>query len=660
MLTRYALYNGRDTAPAERIPLRAGPWEMLFEQSDLRAVRLNGQEILRRVYVAVRDRNWDTIPAQISNLSLEIEENAFTISYDVENRRGEIDFFWHGSLNGTSDGRITFAMDGTARSSFEKNRIGFCVLFPAASSGQPALIEHTDGALEEAVFPVDICADQPVRPFENIRAVTLPLTPAGEVGIRFEGDVFEMEDQRLWTDASYKVFCIPLALPYPVKICAETRVFQEIELVSRLPETGALNTHSGPGPGASKPLVFNQPPDSAWRPLPLLGLGMASHERPLSANEIERLRALNLDHLRVDLVLADEGYPRRLEQAAGEAAALGVGLETAVMISRQQADEELRDLRSRLDALQPPISSWLIYPEREFFGGGPSIDPLVQAARRLLQDVSPGTPFCAGTNTDFVFLKRTPVPIAMIERICIALNPQVHAFDDLSLLETLEAQPMVVASARRMGAGLPVVVSPVTLKPRFNAYAAGAQPAAPPGVLPAQVDPRQRSLFGAGWTLGSLRGMLSGEALSTTYYETTGWRGVMECEAGSPWPAGYPSLAGVVFPLYHVLADVGEFAGGLAVPLKVGDGQSEDARASALALRLGRKMTILIANHNYEPLRVEFKLPGGDWKMRVLDETNAEIAMRSPETYRHEFFTALTTPNVDIRPLGLVRLDGWV
>src|SRR3546814_4656990 len=35
------------------------------------------------------------------------------------------------------------------------------------------------------------------------------------VDIRFEGDVFEMEDQRNWSDASFKTYCRPLALPRP-------------------------------------------------------------------------------------------------------------------------------------------------------------------------------------------------------------------------------------------------------------------------------------------------------------------------------------------------------------------------------------------------------------------------------------------------------------
>ena len=74
--------------------------------------------------------------------------------------------------------------------------------------------------------------------------------------------------------------------------------------------------------------------------------------------------------------------------------------------------------------------------------------------------------------------------------------------------------------------------------------------------------------------------MVAGGVESVTYYETTGWRGVMEREAGSPAPQAFPSQSGDIFPLYHILADVGEFAGGQAAALEASDG----LKLSGLAL----------------------------------------------------------------------------
>ena len=44
---------------------------MIFEAGDLRYIRLGNHEIIRRIYVAVRDHNWDTILPQLSNVQIE-------------------------------------------------------------------------------------------------------------------------------------------------------------------------------------------------------------------------------------------------------------------------------------------------------------------------------------------------------------------------------------------------------------------------------------------------------------------------------------------------------------------------------------------------------------------------------------------------------------
>src|SRR5207244_12399512 len=46
---------------------------------------------------------------------------------------------------------------------------------------------------------------------------------------------------------------------------------------------------------------------------------------------------------------------------------------------------------------------------------------------------------------------------------------------------------------------------------------------------------------------------------SVTYFETAGWRGVLERADGPPDPDRFSSRPGAAFPLYHVLADLGEW-----------------------------------------------------------------------------------------------------
>ena len=123
MLPKKVLYYGKDEPLPVRIPLRAGPVSLVYEDGDLRTIKLGDWEVLRRVYVAIRDRNWGTVLPVLSNIQMDIGGDSFRISYDVENKAGDIDFVWKGTITGTPQGTITFAMDGVARTTFWRNRI---------------------------------------------------------------------------------------------------------------------------------------------------------------------------------------------------------------------------------------------------------------------------------------------------------------------------------------------------------------------------------------------------------------------------------------------------------------------------------------------------------------------------------------------------------
>src|SRR5207244_12818066 len=134
------------------------------------------------------------------------------------------------------------------------------------------------------------------------------------------------------------------------------------------------------------------------------------------------------------------------------------------------------------------------------------------------------------------------------------LNATVHADDDTSVVETAAIHAETVRSARAFSGELPIAVTPVTFNQRFNPVATGPGPEPAPGELPSQVDPRQPSLLGAAWTLASAKHLAEAGAASLTYFETVGWRGVVEADEGSPVPDRFRSLPGMAFPLFHVLA----------------------------------------------------------------------------------------------------------
>jgi hypothetical protein len=653
-LSKKVLYDGKDEPLPEQIELRAGPLSLIYEAGDLRYIRLGSHEILRRVYMAIRDHNWGTVLPVLSSVQMDIADDSFHISYEVANKQGEIDFFWRGAISGDAQGTITFSMDGEARSTFRRNRIGFCVLHPMECAGAPARIEHVDGSVEEDAFPryigPQLVVDgiiKPVHPFEEMQVLAHQVMPGLWAEVRFSGDIFEMEDQRNWTDASYKTYSTPLRLPFPVEIKAGTQISQSVTLtlMGEIPPT--------PTQAAAAGLTFSIGSSPA-RVFPRLGLGVASHGQPLSQKEVARLKALNLLHLRVGLRLAEPDYETRLRQAANEASELGVSLEVALFLSGNASDQ-LKTLVRVLEQVKPPVWAWLVFHEVE----KSTTEQWVRLAREYLSVYDRAAKIGAGSNAFFAELNRARPPVHALDLVCYSINPQVHAFDNLSLVETLAAQALTVESARQFIGDRLLAVTPVTLKMRFNPNATGPEPEPGPGELPPAVDERQMSLFGAGWTLGSLKYLAESAVDSLTYYETTGWRGVMETEAGSPVPplGKFQSLPSAVFPLYHVLADVGEFAGGEVIPTR----SSHPLRVDGLALRQGNRMRVLLANLSADPQQVTVHNLGEQVRLRYLDETNAEAAMQAPEEFRVQAVELVQTSagslSLSLLPYAIVRLE---
>ena len=177
--------------------LRATPLPLIYEAGDLRYIKRGNHEILHRVYATIRGHNWGPVPSVPSNvqMDIEIEEDAFHISYGIENRQSDINFIRHGTITGETNRTVKLAMAGQTRSTFRRNCIGFCVLHPMACAGVPTKIEHMDGLVEEYSFPQTIAPQLvkddhpwPVATFENMQAMPHQVRPDLWSEVRFEGD----------------------------------------------------------------------------------------------------------------------------------------------------------------------------------------------------------------------------------------------------------------------------------------------------------------------------------------------------------------------------------------------------------------------------------------------------------------------------------------
>jgi hypothetical protein len=285
--------------------------------------------------------------------------------------------------------------------------------------------------------------------------------------------------------------------------------------------------------------------------------------------------------------------------------------------------------------------------------------PVLTAAREAFAKAGADVPVGGGTRAYFTELNRATLPLDDMNVVSYTINPQVHAFDNASLTETLAAQPETVRSARAIVGDRPLVIGPITLRPPFNPNATGPEPKPAPGELPAAVDYRQPSLFAAGWLAGSVNALGNADVDALTYFETTGWKGVLERRDHPLRVAKFHSWPGMVFPIYHVLADIGEFSGGQTLPVTIADG----LRVQALALRQDDRIRVILANMSDEAIAVSLETQGVIARtatVRRLDDQTAFHAASDPKAFRGS-----TQPisveeggvSIELPPFGLVTAD---
>jgi hypothetical protein len=251
----------------------------------------------------------------------------------------------------------------------------------------------------------------------------------------------------------------------------------------------------------------------------------------------------------------------------------------------------------------------------------------------------------------FTELNRNRAPAAVAEALLLPNAPTVHMVDDTTIAENLAAVPWIAETTRDFAGPRPLGLSPVGLRP---------PPCPPPALgaedltaLPRYVDPRQTSLFAAGWTVGHIAQAARAGFQSATYYQATGWRGLMYGEAGPRFPAVFPGTPGVVFPVYHLFADLAEITGGQVLATR----SSAPIEVAGLAVRRGGWTRLWVGNLTPEVQVVRLPSSFVGARLRRLDRTNVLSATSDPESFRDAPPLDSVTKNIVLGPHELARID---
>jgi hypothetical protein len=489
-----ALY-GTDEAEPEPLRFATGPLSFELLDGNIRAVRVGGVEVLRGVQYLIRDRDWGTLTPAIRNLKLFETPSEVSITYEaVAQDPDGATLRYAATITATPTG-LDFTVGAMAGADFVTNRLGFCVLHPAALAGAPLTVEHGNGSVTQSEFPVPI---DPWQPFTDIRAL-IHEQDGVSIACRLEGDVFEMEDQRNWSDASYKTYVRPLARPWPYVVPAGSANRQSV----RIGIQGAPDSAASPS-SAPITVTLGDPIGT----MPRIGLVVAPAEAEATLAQADMLETLGPQ----DLLLTFDAHAGH---GAAEMAVLAkvarrtgarVTLE-CVLAADGDLDAELgtvaglvADAELALDAISVfPAPDLQSTPPGSIWPACPPLEEVYAAARRAF----PGIPLGGGMFSYFTELNRKRPPVALLDFVTHATCPIVHAADDLSVMQTLEALPHIVRSARAIIGDRLYRLGPNTIGMRQNPY--GSRTMDNPDrrrIAMAEIDPRQDGRFAAAWALG--------------------------------------------------------------------------------------------------------------------------------------------------------------
>jgi hypothetical protein len=359
-----------------------------------------------------------------------------------------------------------------------------------------------------------------ISPQRVIDGVTQGLFPASN-GMHFvapdkrslkvlsTGKVLEAEDQRNWTDNTYKIYSGSLAEPRPFIIEKGVKWEQRVEFEVTPPATSI--------PDGSKIIAKDIPS------LPRIGVQF-NGEPLLPSDDLEKaLYILDVDHIRVN----EESLTA---QKIATISKSGLALEAALLSSSEGA-EVAREVE-HLSARVPAGSRLLIHRQGRQIVQGSDLPK-----NKTLNSYIPGS------DAYLVDLHREKFEFG--DAVSYSMVPTVHSSDPETIFKTLYTQKESIEFAKKFVAPQ-VSISPITFSTRGNPETGHLRDNRI-NFAQTEMAAQIKELSAAAWTLGSVFALASAGAYSGTWHELFGEHGVI-----------YNEGSAIKFsPTFHALSALG-------------------------------------------------------------------------------------------------------
>ncbi len=576
----------------------------------LRNLCWKGREVIRAISWPVRDENWGTMRPTL--IRENTEQSASDLHHQLHFQVGNGALDCQVSIRCECDGVLHASIDLQASADFATNRAGFTVLHPITDvAGSQLQVTHSDGSVDCTHFPDRISPSQPVV---DIAALHHQLHGI-DIDIRFDGEIFEMEDQRNWSDASYKTYCVPLVQPFTYIINAGSACRQSVQVT--LSGGDASSSAISEASRLSVVQLHGCAPQ----------IGLASDSQWTVTSDTQALIArCAVQFILARLQLTDEQSDLNLPQLWPASDELEIDLE--IVLGNDTSLAELTRLAGQLgtSAIRPNHVVALPEPylaSHQPVGPWPE-GPTPRETLKATMDAFPDAAIGCGVLTNFTELNRCPPEDSSGAYMTYGNTAIVHAADDVSVMQTLEALPQIFASAEALSPSLPTRLGLISLGARTNPY--GVAPAANPEQgrkALAQADPRQRGLFAAAWAVGVLSACSEQTIEAITLAAATGPFGLVWQPQPYPQPWFDDESDARLFPLYHVVRAAAGMSGHHRITV---DGLP--AGAVAYGVRTDEEFRLLLANTSSSPQTLSLERA---WHTRILDSQSFTEAARDPD-----------------------------
>lgn len=457
-----------------------------YDDGDLTNIRYADLPILDRLYVRIRASDWATEPMRSHLVVAEQSYRSFLLISHL--RWGGNQPWATGTLSVRgSETALSACVEIVFHAPVRTQRAGLNLHHPLSSTiGRPFRwgsgdLSHT-GRFPRAIHPQywDGTRYLPmIGPFDQL---SVQADIQNELVFTFRGDQFETEDQRNWTDASFKTYGPPVAGSRPQPREAASRVEQHVHVQ-------ILGRSRPPRRKRSSPAAITIGGEPA-PPIPPIGATAASLRRDLSLADA-------IDHVRAEAWCDDRGTtgsPRRMAAMLHEH---GIALELALRIGHADPSQITAALRTATGI-----------PLRGVVALGPATEPTPNEVTAMVRACAEGSVrVAAGTAGHFSEVNRARDSVRDADLVVWSTNPQVHACDDVTVMAGAAMVGQTVASATRIWPAKGAAVSPIRLGP------------------PQTADPRAEGPFAAAWLVAVLAG-LAGTRCEWITLELPLWTGL--------------------------------------------------------------------------------------------------------------------------------------